>query len=83
MLCLLAAAPATPIAVGGVVGTIFDEIEFRADIAELLPAIPMRADNLLDECWGVFAVEYRIFGGGFEGVRGTHDGGSIDCWVIF
>ena len=50
MLCLLAAAPATPIAVGGVVGTIFDEIiEFLPEITVLLPAIPMRADNLLDE----------------------------------
>ena len=78
MLCLLAAAPATPIAVGGVVGTIFELMEFLADIAELLPAIPIRADNLL-EGWGVFAVECRTIGGGFAGVLATQDGGSIDC----
>ena len=51
LLCLLlAAAPATPIDIGGVVGTIlvFEMIDLFPEISVHLPAIPMRADNLRD-----------------------------------
>ena len=56
MLCLLAAAPATPIDVCGEEWAALDE-EFIAGMAELLPAIPIRADCLRDDGCGVFAVE--------------------------
>ena len=78
MLCLLAAAPATPIEVCGEEVTTLDEAEFIAGIAELLPAIPILADCLRDDGCGVFAVELRIAEGGFEGVLGILDGGNID-----
>ena len=82
MLCLLAAAPATPIDVGGVIGTIFDANELLAAIDEVLPVIPILADNRL-EVIGVLAVDMRIIAGGLPGVLGIIDGGSIAGFVKF